>query len=427
VIAQKISSGVGYFDKLINNINIGDNVIWQVETGAFVELFCRAFIRESVKEGKDIIFISFNNSPKNIIAKLGTIVNSGNVTVIDCFTSGKGNNSSIFLDLYKTVYKKYSCKVVQVERPGDVENFITVINRIEEAKPRGTRYVFDSMTGMQDLWGSDEQITKFFTRQCPRLYELDTVAYWIMEKNAHSEQFRAQINHITQVVVDLSIEGGACNLSVIKADNHPEEQMLKSHRYEVVNSNIEFLEAKDAGLLNMGRKIKEMRLQKEISQAQLAAEIGVTPSTISQVENNAISLSLPALLRMARALGVTVGSFFEREESASSQFIFRAKNRSTGVVRIKGAHFDSIIPDTPGCRTQAYIATIAPGTGINEHLAATKGAEFGFLLCGTLEFEIRGRAYTISEGDSVYFTSDIPSRWKNSSEKSAELLLVIAK
>ena len=298
----KVSSGVGYLDRLINSFNRGDNVIWQVETGAFVELFCRAFIRDSVKDNKDVVYVSFNNSPKNILAKIGPAINNENVVIVDCFTSGKGENSNLFHDLYTTAYTGYKCKIIHVKDPGDAQQFINIINRIEEEMPRGARYVFDSITGMQDLWGSSEQIMKFFTRQCPRLYELDTIAYWILERNAHSEQFRAQLSHITQDVIDLTIESGTCVMSVIKAENHPESGMLKKHSYEVVNGIIEFIENIDAESVNIGRKIKKLRLKREMSQAQLAKAAGVTPSTISQVENNTINLSLQALLRLARAL-----------------------------------------------------------------------------------------------------------------------------
>src|SRR3989339_1704241 len=112
--AIKVSSGVPYVDTLIDSFTIGDNVVWHIETGAFVELFCRAFVRDSVKEGKDVVYVSFNNSPKNIVAKMGPVINSPHVVIIDCFTSGKGEDAKLFRDLYETAYPHYKCKVIQV-------------------------------------------------------------------------------------------------------------------------------------------------------------------------------------------------------------------------------------------------------------------------------------------------------------------------
>lgn len=429
--SNRISSGIPQLDKLINYLNIGDNVIWQMEAGAYVELFCRAFIKESLKDGKDVVLVNFNNSPRNIMAKMGPIINNENVTIVDCFTAGKGENARIFLDLYKTTYKKYKCKIIRAEKPADASDFIHIINQIEETFPRGTRYIFDSITGIRDLWGSDELILKFFTRQCPRLYELDTIAYWIIEKNAHSEEFRAQINHITQVVIDLAIENGASNLAIMKADNRFGREILKPHRYEVVNSEIEFLEEGSEQSINIGKRIREIRQRKEISQAQLAAETGVTASTISQVENNAIGLSLPALLRLVKALNVSVSTLLEEKTTQSSLFLLRGKNRPAlsgdNEGRHKGVQSVPVIPAELQGKIESHVVAIAPGARIDGHFSTYKGDEFGFLLSGSVELEMKGRTYTINEGDAVFFTADVPTRWENTSEEDARLLWIMIK
>ncbi len=425
---EKVSSGISYLDRLINCFNIGDNVIWQVEAGAFVELFCRAFIRDSVKENKDVVYVSFNNSPKNILSKIGPSINNGNVVIVDCFTSGKGENSSLFLDLYTAAYAGYKCKVIHVKNPGNAQEFIGIINGIEEKMPRGARYVFDSITGMQDLWGSSEQIMRFFTRQCPRLYELDTIAYWILEKNAHSEQFKAQLGHITQAVIDLTVESGACGMEIIKAENHPGRGMLKKHSYEVVDGIMEFAGDMDAGLVAIGRKVRELRQKRDLSQARLAREAGVTPSTISQVENNAINLSLQVLLRLAKALGVSIGELFEDKQPVSSRFIYRAKNRKANAVKMTDVAINSIIPDDDGNGpVSAFIISVMPETETGSHFFSGKGVEIGFLVSGSLQLEMKRRTYTLNEGDAVYFFSEVPASWKNSSEKTAKLLWVVAR
>jgi transcriptional regulator with XRE-family HTH domain len=316
---------------------------------------------------------------------------------------------------------------MHVEKPADVAGFIKIINEIEETNPRGTRYIFDSITGMQDLWEGDEQIMRFFTRQCPRLYELDTVAYWILEKNAHSEKFRAQLSHITQVVIDLTIENGVCNLTVVKAVNHASSELLKPHSYEVINDTIEFIAGTDTGLSNIGRRIREIRQQKEISQAQLATAAGVTASTISQVENNTISLSLPALLRLTKALDISIGTLFDEKHGTSSDFLFRAKNRSPLVTARPGVSASAIIPEDAHNRFEASLVTIAPGAAVSPHFIVNKGDEFGFLLSGNVELEMHGRTYIMNEGDTVRFTADVPSRWANNSEKAAKLLWIVCR
>lgn len=421
---SRVSSGIDYLDRLINSFTIGDNVVWHVETGAFVELFCRAFITSSVRQNKDVVYVSFNNSPKNILAKIGPAINNENVVIVDCFTSGKGERADIFLDLYKTAYKAYKCTVIHIQNPGDMTQFISAINAIEEDKPRGTRYVFDSMTGMQDLCGSSEQVVKLFTRQCPRLYELDTIAYWILEKNAHSDQFRAQINHITQDVIDLAVDDGACVMSVIKAENHPESGMLKKHRYEVVDGMISFVDDPDAGTASIGHRIRALRQKKEISQAQLAKTAGVTPSTISQVESNTITVSLPVLVRLARALNSSVGDLFDEDRPRGGQFIFRAKDRVMAAGLADGVACAPAIAGQDNPRVSVDVITIEPGTETDASILPIRGMEVGYMVSGMLELTMNRRAYTINEGDIVCFSAEVPSRWKNNAECAARLLWV---
>lgn len=58
--------------------------------------------------------------------------------------------------------------------------------------------------------------------------------------------------------------------------------------------------------VSMGNRIKEMRIAKGWTQAKLAEKSGVEPSNISHIERAATKLSLPTLVSIANALGVTL-------------------------------------------------------------------------------------------------------------------------
>ena len=74
------------------------------------------------------------------------------------------------------------------------------------------------LRGCRSSGGEKSQILKFYAHACPKLYELDTIAYWIMEKGAHSHRLKAHLNQITQVAVDLSLKRGKTSATVLKAD-----------------------------------------------------------------------------------------------------------------------------------------------------------------------------------------------------------------
>jgi transcriptional regulator with PAS, ATPase and Fis domain len=58
---------------------------------------------------------------------------------------------------------------------------------------------------------------RLFGHLCPRLYDLSTIAYWLVENGAHGEVFLAKVRHITQVVIEVSLSNGQRALTVHKA------------------------------------------------------------------------------------------------------------------------------------------------------------------------------------------------------------------
>ena len=102
---------------------------------------------------------------------------------------------------------------------------MSTLYRVHASLEGDVRFIFESITGMQELWGKEDLVSGFYSHSCPRLYELNTIAYWIMEKKAHSHRLKAQINHIAQVAIDLSIKRGTTSLSIIKAENRSLENL----------------------------------------------------------------------------------------------------------------------------------------------------------------------------------------------------------
>jgi hypothetical protein len=128
------------------------------------------------------------------------------------------------------------------------------------------RFVFESLTGMQELWGGEDDLIHFYSHSCPRLYELNTIAYWIMEKKAHSTRLRAQINQIAQVAIDLSVKRGTTSLTILKAEKRSLENQNKPHRYWVKDLTVSFeTEKHTTGQIDLGMRLKELRMKRGLS------------------------------------------------------------------------------------------------------------------------------------------------------------------
>ena len=163
-----------HLDRLLGGLRIGDNLVWEMDSGAYTDRFIERFAHHSLSAGHNLIYVSFNRSPMTIARKLFPLPNQENITLLDCFTSGKGGDDSTFTRFYDLDHLG-KIDVIRVEDPADVSRFTEALNDIEEEKGEGTRYVFDSMTGMQDLWGDEAKTYRMFTSSCPKLYDLDTI------------------------------------------------------------------------------------------------------------------------------------------------------------------------------------------------------------------------------------------------------------
>lgn len=426
---RKVSSGIVSLDRVIGGLRIGDNVVWHMESGTFMEVFTAGFLKSSRKEGHRVVVVTFNASPKTLLGRLGAVVNHPDVTMVDGFTWGKGEGARLFADYYDSLYPKLRCSVERVTDPHRLEAFIEVINRIEEEMPEGTRYFFDSLTGMGQIWGGEEKVITLFTRQCPRLFELDTIAYWILEKSAHSASFRAQINHITQVAIDLSVKDSIPILTVLKAEGRDSSSILTPRSFQVRRSRVEFVEERRKETeIPIGPRIRAFRLRKGMSQVELARAIEVSASTISQVEGEQILLSLPALVRVARALDVTLDALVSPDGLESRSPVCPSDQRT--LVRLSPFGEDQVLAY---CLThwsqisdlEAYQIHIMPGSQLQGHFFLHKGEEVGFLLEGDVRVRLHGKDQRMMAGDVIHLIHEIPDGWTNPEDREAKFLWVL--
>jgi transcriptional regulator with XRE-family HTH domain/KaiC/GvpD/RAD55 family RecA-like ATPase len=424
----RVESGVSVLDDLLGGLRIGDNVVWYDDVGSLAPVFCLNFIKASQADKKPIIYISFDRSIKNLLEQLGSLADYRQLTILDCFTYGKGEGAEVFLKFYEENPFHTACKIVRIDEPGNADHVTGAFYGLHKTMEGDVRFVFDSLTGMQQLWGSEDHILKFYSHSCPRLYELNTVAYWIVEKEAHSQRLKAHINKVAQVAIDLSLKRGKTSLTVVKAENRNLEALNKPYPYWSKNLNITFdSERRTTSRIDLGSRLKELRLKRSLSQTELAKLVGVTPSTISQVESNQIYPSLPALIKMAETLSVDVASFFQREETAIRRSVFttsEAVDVQFPDLPKESINGKRITPVDLDLKAEPYVIEILPEKNLSSHFFIHKGEEVGYLLSGELQLKLGNAVYAVKAGDVVYLTSEMPSLWKNPGPSTAKLLWI---
>ncbi len=424
----RIATGVSQLDRVLGGLFVGDNVVWYDDAGSLAYVFCLNFMQASEAQDKHLIYVNFDRSPRNLLEKLGPLADYKKLTILDCFTYGKGEGSDVFLRFYNEPGPDVKCRIITVKDPSNVDEVMDAFYGIHSEMSGDVRFVFESMSGMQELWGGEESLLTFYSHSCPRLYELNTIAYWIMEKEAHSSRLRARINQIAQVAIDLSVRRGKTSLTVLKAEKRDSTTLNRPYGYWTRDLNVTFdAEKRTTGSIDMGLRLKELRVKRGLSQTELAKLVGVTPSTISQVESNLIYPSVPALLKMAEILSIEVSSFFQNTGGGRSKNVFTYQDASS----IKFADLPSdtisgklLTPLDFEAKAEPYLIEIEPGKGFPAHFFIHKGDEVGYLLSGELQVTLENNLCTVKAGELIYLTAEMPSQWKNTGTETAKLLWI---
>lgn len=420
-----ITTGISDLDSLLDGFHVGDNVIWYDSAGNLINGFSRHILRAALRDGSPLIYINSEHSPSMLMDILRPFIDLSNLVILDCFTNGKGEGEPLF----QAGIAKMPWRVVPVTRPRDPDSVLAAVMSLhaEQAVDENAlvRLIFDGITGFGQLWEDENRVVSFYARACPRLYELNTIACWYIEKQAHSAKMRAQINKIAQVVIELSRKGDRRTIHIVKAENRSKSQsdnldFAFAYREEADYISIDTRKRK-INPYDLGMRIRELRTERGFSQTDLARLVGVTPSTISQVEGNLIYPSLPALFKMAETLGVEMGALFQagKRTRQSPVFSFEANDSERGkndvVVR------RCMVTGSP-TSVELFFVSIPGKKRIPTHFFTQKGEEFGCLIRGRLEMKTGSETHEIQQGNVIHLTREIPTQWRNNEEEAALLL-----
>lgn len=175
--------------------------------------------------------------------------------------------------------------------------------------------------------------------------------------------------------------------------------------------------------MNLGTKIRILRRLKGITQELLAKQAGLTKSSISQIEKNKISPSVPTIMKICSVLGTTASRLFDGLE-VKEKIIVRGKEREKIPFNIPKVNIYRLTSDSLGKDMEPLYLTADPGAESDKKPYSYKGQKFGLVLRGKVKLILGKKEYILNEGDSAYFDASVPHKWKNISKNKAILLWV---
>ena len=136
--------------------------------------------------------------------------------------------------------------------------------------------------------------------------------------------------------------------------------------------------------MEIGPKLRELRIAKNLTQEELADRAELSKGFISQLERDLTSPSIATLVDILQCLGTTINEFFSEDTELLNKT-------------------EWIIPNAQKNMMEPIRLTLKPG-GSTYRDVPHEGEEFGYVLKGTVKIHIGKKVYTAKKGESFYFT-----------------------
>lgn len=183
----------------------------------------------------------------------------------------------------------------------------------------------------------------------------------------------------------------------------------------------------------VGFKIKGIRESKNLTIEEISQRSGLSIEQIASIESDEYLPSLGPLIKIARALGVRLGTFLDDNDELGP-VVCRAeeRNRDKSISFSNGASesrknmvYHSLARQKAGRSMEPFIIDIQPSEEKDFKLSAHEGEEFIYVMEGEVEINYGKEKYVLKEGDSIFYDSIVEHHVHGAVGKSARILAVV--
>ncbi len=172
-------------------------------------------------------------------------------------------------------------------------------------------------------------------------------------------------------------------------------------------------------VLSPGQRFRRLRQRRNLSLVQVAKATGVSVGFLSALERGQMRASVATLTRIARFYRTNLLSFFD--DSKKNSRLVPPKERRV-LETTKGVRMELLAWGNKVM--EPHLFRIKPGSGSGEPYTH-EGEEFLHVIRGTFEIWIgNDEHYKLKPGDSLYFESSTPHRWRNPGSSESWLLWI---
>ncbi|HKM94324.1 MAG TPA: XRE family transcriptional regulator [Prolixibacteraceae bacterium] len=182
---------------------------------------------------------------------------------------------------------------------------------------------------------------------------------------------------------------------------------------------------------DVGKKIQAIRESKFISIDELSIRCNLSREQIELIEDNKILPSLAPLIKIARSLGVSLGTFLDENEQLDPVVtLANEKNKSAcfSNKNIKARSHMDFFPlacNKASRHMEPFIIDLKTENENDHMLSSHEGEEFIYVLEGAIEINYGKNTYILNERDSIYYDSIVAHNVHAYESKKAVIIAVI--
>ena len=173
--------------------------------------------------------------------------------------------------------------------------------------------------------------------------------------------------------------------------------------------------------MNIGQRMKELRIQYGLTQQELADRAELTKGFISQLERNQNSPSVGTLLDIIQCLGTTPAEFFADEEP--EQIVFKAEDFFEKTDEERNRNVEWIVPNAQKNQMEPVRLTLHAG-GTSELHLPHEGEEFGYVIKGTIRIHYGAMTAIARAGETFYYKAGKKHYLENTGARDAVLIWI---
>jgi transcriptional regulator with XRE-family HTH domain len=197
-------------------------------------------------------------------------------------------------------------------------------------------------------------------------------------------------------------------------------------------------------LMDLGKKIRQERLNRQMTLEKFSDMTGLSKSFLSQIERGITEPSITSLKKIAKQFGFSVVNLFQNGDAPNSGWTYHQHDQKGPAAKhvekaevVRGDRrkrfalpgstvmYDLMTPDMNRQIEVMYMRVKKGDHSGDEPIVDPPGEKVGLVLKGSIEFTVGGESYLLNEGDSLYYPAHVPHSWRAVEGNAIEVIHIL--